>query len=96
MANVEVILTFDDGPDTRSGSANGTDRVLSALESNPTGHALNAVFFIQTHAKNNQNNYFRGMHSFNRTSLELRRCIQEDKSATRTFTRTSLELKLNV
>lgn len=63
MANIEIILTFDDGPDTRSGSANGTERVLSALESNPTGHALNAVFFIQTHARNDQNKYFRGMHS---------------------------------
>ncbi|MDE0482901.1 MAG: polysaccharide deacetylase family protein [Candidatus Poribacteria bacterium] len=63
MANVEVILTFDDGPDTRAGSANGTQRVLSALESNSTGHAINAVFFIQTHAKNDQDNYFRGMHS---------------------------------
>lgn len=63
MANVEVILTFDDGPDTREGSSNGTERVLSALENNPTGHALNAVFFIQTHAKNDQDNYFRGMHS---------------------------------
>lgn len=61
--NVEVILTFDDGPDSRSGSANGTERVLSALESNPTGHALNAVFFVQSHAKNNYGNYFRGMHS---------------------------------
>ncbi|MDE0482932.1 MAG: polysaccharide deacetylase family protein [Candidatus Poribacteria bacterium] len=63
MARVEVILTFDDGPDTRSGSANGTERILHALENNPTGHALNAVFFIQSHAKNDQDNYFRGMHS---------------------------------
>ena len=54
MANVEVILTFDDGSNTREDSAHGTQRVLSTLENNPTGHARNAVFFIQTHAGNDQ------------------------------------------
>lgn len=54
MANVEVTLTFDDGSNTREGSARGTQRVLSRLENNPTGHARNAVFFIQTHARNDQ------------------------------------------
>ena len=62
MAKVEAILTFDDGPLTTEGSANGTDRILSALESNPTGHALNAVFFIQSHAKDDNGNHNRGMH----------------------------------
>ena len=32
MANVEVILTFDDGPLTTEGSANNTQRVLNALK----------------------------------------------------------------
>lgn len=59
MSDVKVILTFDDGPDTQSGSANRTQRVLSVLDD----HDINAVFFIQSHAKNDQNNYFRGMHS---------------------------------
>ena len=54
MANVKFILTFDDGSNTREGSARGTQRVLSTLENNPTGHARNAVFFIQTHAMNDQ------------------------------------------
>ena len=43
MSNIEIVLTFDDGPDTQAGSANGTQRVLSQLENNDIGHALNAV-----------------------------------------------------
>lgn len=32
MANVEIILTFDDAPLTTEGSANNTQRVLKALK----------------------------------------------------------------
>lgn len=55
--DVKVILTFDDGPDTRSGAVNGTRKVLNVLED----HDINAVFFIQSHARSNSGNYFRGM-----------------------------------
>lgn len=61
MANVEVILTFDDGPLT-AGSDNGTDNILSELKTNPTGRALKAVFFIQSHARDDNGNHNRGMH----------------------------------
>ena len=54
---VKIILTFDDGPDTRRSSANGTRRVLNTLQD----HDINAVFFIQSHARDDNNNYFRGM-----------------------------------
>lgn len=54
---VKVILTFDDGPDTRAGLANGTQRILDTLENLD----INAVFFIQSHARDDNNNYFRGM-----------------------------------
>ena len=43
MANVEVISTFEDVPLTEEDSVNNTQRVLNALKTNPTGHALNAV-----------------------------------------------------
>ena len=55
--NVAVVLTFDDGPDSRSGSVNGTRQVLDILHD----HQLQAVFFIQSHARNDNNHYFRGM-----------------------------------
>ena len=55
--DVAVVLTFDDGPDSRSGSINGTRQVLDILQD----HQLRAVFFIQSHARNNNNRYFRGM-----------------------------------
>ena len=54
---VDVVLTFDDGPDSRSGLVNGTRRVLDILQDNQ----LRAVFFIQSHARNDNNRYFRGM-----------------------------------
>lgn len=55
--DVTVVLTFDDGPDSRSGLINGTRRVLDILQDNQ----LRAVFFIQSHARNDNNRYFRGM-----------------------------------
>ena len=55
--SVKVILTFDDGPDTRGGAVNGTRHVLNLLEDQD----INAVFFIQSHARSDSNNYFRGM-----------------------------------
>ncbi len=55
--SVKVILTFDDGPDTRRGELNGTRHVLNVLGEQD----INAVFFIQSHARSNSNNYFRGM-----------------------------------
>ena len=54
---VSIILTFDDGPDTRRGTANGTQRILDTLQH----RGISAVFFIQSHARSNSNNYFRGM-----------------------------------
>ena len=54
---VKIILTFDDGPDTRRGAANGTLHVLDVLEN----LNINAVFFIQSHARSDSGNYFRGM-----------------------------------
>ena len=55
--DVAVVLTFDDGPDSRSGSVNGTRQVLDILQD----LQLRAVFFIQSHARNDNNRYFRGM-----------------------------------
>ena len=54
---VNIILTFDDGPDTRKGAANGTQRILDTLQR----RGISAVFFIQSHARSSNNNYFRGM-----------------------------------
>ena len=54
---VSIILTFDDGPDTRKGNANGTQRILNTLQHRD----ISAVFFIQSHARSSNNNYFRGM-----------------------------------
>ena len=59
--NVEIILTFDDGPDNGSGSANKTQRVLNTLANNSVANGIRSVFFIQSHARNDQNNHFRGM-----------------------------------
>lgn len=53
---VNIILTFDDGPDTRR-KDNGTRHIIDTLQT----HAINAVFFIQSHARSDGNNYFRGM-----------------------------------
>lgn len=54
---VKVVLTFDDGPDTRRGAVNGTRHVLDVLQ----GHDIDAVFFIQSHARSDSGGYFRGM-----------------------------------
>ena len=54
---VNVILTFDDGPDTRRGAVNGTRHVLNVLED----YDINSVFFIQSHARSDSGHYFRGM-----------------------------------
>ena len=55
MPSLRVALTFDDGPAT-GGSQNPTRRVLQALDS----RGIRAAFFIQGHAKDSGNNYFRG------------------------------------
>lgn len=55
--SVDIVLTFDDGPDSRSGSVNGTRQVLDILQE----LQLRAVFFIQSHARNDNDRYFRGM-----------------------------------
>ena len=54
---VPIILTFDDGPDTRKGNVNGTRHVLDVLED----FDFNAVFFIQTHARSKSGKYYRAM-----------------------------------
>ena len=54
---ISIILTFDDGPDTRKGAANGTQRILDTLQH----RGISSVFFIQSHARSSNNNYFRGM-----------------------------------
>ncbi|MDE3269941.1 MAG: polysaccharide deacetylase family protein [Pseudomonadota bacterium] len=56
---VPIVLTFDDGPDTRSGRVNGTRRVLDTL----ADFDFNAVFFIQTHARSKNGLYYRGKHA---------------------------------
>lgn len=67
--NVDIILSFDDGPHHASGSANRTMRVLNTLENNPTAPGINAVFFIQTHDKDENNNYRRGMSTHGKATL---------------------------
>ena len=52
---VEVILTFDDGPH-QDDDDNRTRRVKNKLNSN----GARGVFFIQSHALDNNGNYFRG------------------------------------
>lgn len=54
---VKVVLTFDDGPDTRRGAVNGTRHVLDVLQD----YDIDAVFFIQSHARDDRGGYFRGM-----------------------------------
>lgn len=54
---VPIILTFDDGPDTRKGNVNGTRHVLDVLEDVD----FNSVFFIQTHVQNKSGSYYRAM-----------------------------------
>ena len=54
---VEVVLTFDDGPHAGSNSSqNRTRKVMSALDS----RGIRGVFFIQTHAQDADENYYRG------------------------------------
>ena len=54
---VSIILTFDDGPDTRKGRVNGTRHVLDVLDSLD----FNSVFFIQTHVRSKSGSYYRAM-----------------------------------
>ncbi|MCY4402268.1 MAG: hypothetical protein OXD54_06795 [Candidatus Poribacteria bacterium] len=51
---VEIILTFDDGPDNASGSANKTQRVFNTLANNSIASGIKSVFFIQSYARNNE------------------------------------------
>ena len=54
---VEVVLTFDDGPDTgENSSQNRTRMVMNALDS----RGIRGVFFIQSHAQDNNGSYYRG------------------------------------
>ncbi len=54
---VEVVLTFDDGPDLGHRSSQSKTRmVMNALDS----RGIRGVFFIQSHAQDNNGNYYRG------------------------------------
>ena len=60
---VRVLVTLDDGPDSRPPAVNRTKRVLDklkALADTPFGQ-VNAVFFVQTHALDSNGNFNRGM-----------------------------------
>ena len=58
MQDVEVILTFDDGPHA-GGNPNHTKRVKNKLNS----HSCRGVFFIQSHARGaTAGSYYRGKH----------------------------------
>ena len=69
MAQVEIVLTFDDGPHSVSGSKNRTRKVLDVLSNNPTFSGMKAAFFIQSHAKSN-GSYYRGNTTGGRAVLE--------------------------
>lgn len=43
--NVEIILTFDDGPNN-AGSNNYTDSVMDILKRNPIQNGIKAAFFV--------------------------------------------------
>ena len=58
-----MLVTLDDGPDSRRWEINRTKRVLDklkALEDTPFGK-VNAVFFVQTHALDDNGSFNRGM-----------------------------------
>ena len=50
-ADIEILLTFDDGPHAQPGNQNNTYQIVEALKSNSTTNNIVAAFFIQTHSK---------------------------------------------
>ena len=64
---VEVVLTFDDGPHATSNSSqNRTRKVMDALDS----RGIRGVFFIQSHAQDEDGNYYRGNTPTGRTLIQ--------------------------
>lgn len=68
--NVDLVMTFDDGPHSGGGANNRTRKVIETLADNPTAPGINAVFFIQSHAKDAGGAYFRGKHPNGTAVLE--------------------------
>lgn len=58
--DVEIVLTFDDGPHNVAGNCNRTEQVLDTLANNTTAPGINSVFFIQSHARADTNKWNRG------------------------------------
>lgn len=60
--NVEIVLTFDDGPHHAENN-NRTRKVLDVLKNtNTITPGIRAVFFIQSDALDDNNNPMRGKH----------------------------------
>lgn len=68
--NVDIVMTFDDGPHSGNGAGNHTRQIIETLADNPTAPGIHAVFFIQSHAQLQNGAHFRGMHANGRAVLE--------------------------
>lgn len=69
---IDIILTFDDGPHAAEASGNFTDRALDVLADNPIHDGIKAVFFIQSHVRDRvTDNYYRGNTPQGRRVLRL-------------------------
>jgi peptidoglycan/xylan/chitin deacetylase (PgdA/CDA1 family) len=72
---VEVMLTFDDGPHAAppDGGSNRTQKVLNTLANytrNGKSQSVKVTFFVQTHARDGEGQYYRGMHPNGREMLK--------------------------